>query len=107
MADAFGLVVRFTLKEGSERAFDQLVQETAEGIRTLEPGTLIYTSHKVEGRPSQRIFYELYRDEEAFEEHERQPHVRRFLQEREQHVAELEVDRLNLLTGKGVSPDDH
>jgi quinol monooxygenase YgiN len=66
----FGLFVRFTCKdEASAEAYDQLVAETIEGIRAHEPGTLVYASHKVEGQPLQRIFYELYEDEAAFKAH--------------------------------------
>ena len=47
----------------------------------------MYAVHSVEGKPLQRIFYELYRDRAAFDAHEGQPHVRRFLDEREQYLA--------------------
>ena len=99
----FGLVVRFSCKdEASAEAFDRLVAETAPGIRDNEPGTLVYAVHTVEGQPLQRIFYELYRDREAFDAHESQPHTRRFLAEREQYLAGAEVDWLTLTTGKGT-----
>ncbi len=99
----FGLVVRFDLEEGSAEGFDQLVGETAPLIRSQEPGTLIYACHAVQGEPSTRIFYELYRDREAFEELERQPHVKRFLAEREQYFAgPPRVEWLSFQGGKGV-----
>ena len=70
----FGLFVRFTCKdEASAEAYDRLVAETIEAIKTDEPGTLVYASHLVEGQPLQRIFYELYRDRAAFEAHEASP----------------------------------
>jgi hypothetical protein len=48
----FGLCVRFTCKdETSARAYDRLVAETVEAIRTSEPGTLLYASHLVNGQP--------------------------------------------------------
>ena len=98
----FGLVVRFTCKdEQSAGAFDQLVAETIEKIKTDEPGTLIYTAHRVEGAPLQRIFYELYRDRAAFDEHERQEHTRRMLGDRKELLASVEVDWLDLQAGKG------
>jgi quinol monooxygenase YgiN len=71
----FGLVVRFTLKDGGADGFDRLVQETIQQIQADEPGTLIYTVHAVEDEPNVRIFYELYRDRTAFEEgHESRAH---------------------------------
>jgi quinol monooxygenase YgiN len=97
----FGLFVRFTCKnEDSAEAYDRLVAETAEGIRAYEPGTLVYATHTVEGKPLQRIFYELYQDRAAFEAHEAQPHTRRYLAERDQYLAATEVDWLTLQGGK-------
>lgn len=101
MSAQFGLSVRFTLKAGAAEAFDTLVAETIVGIRASEPGTLIYVNHLVDGEPDQRIFYELYRDRAAFDEHERQPHTRRFLAGREELVDHVEVDWLTAIVGKG------
>ncbi|WP_030263695.1 putative quinol monooxygenase [Streptomyces sp. NRRL B-24484] len=99
----FGLMVRFTCKdEPSAAAFDDLVGRTGALIRAGEPGTLVYAVHRVDGRPLERIFYELYRDRAAFDEHESQDHVRAFLAEREQYLSATEVDRLDLVSAKGV-----
>lgn len=100
----FGLMVRFTCKdEDTAAAFDRLVAETIEQIRQAEPGTLVYASHRVDGQPLQRIFYELYADRAAFDAHERTAHTRRFLAARVELLASVEVDRLELQTGKGTS----
>ncbi|MEU3157501.1 MULTISPECIES: antibiotic biosynthesis monooxygenase [Streptomyces] len=96
----YGLFVRFTLREGAGEAFDALIRETAAGIQAHEPGTLVYACHEVEGAPNERIFFELYADREAFEEHERQPHTRHFLAERTKYVEKTEVDRLQPYAGK-------
>ncbi|MEU9891356.1 antibiotic biosynthesis monooxygenase [Sphaerisporangium sp. NPDC051011] len=99
----FGLVVRFTCKdEASAEAFDQLVAETIEKIRDREPGTLVYASHRVDGQPLQRIFYELYRDRAAFDAHEQQPHTKHFLGVRGELLSSVEVDWLQLQSGKGT-----
>lgn len=99
----FGLSVRFTCQdEAAAEAFDRLADETLPAIRQHEPGTLAYAVHTVDGQPLQRIFYELYRDRDAFDAHEEQPHVRRFLAEREQYLASVDVDFLTLRAGKGV-----
>lgn len=99
----FGLSVRFTCKdEASATGFDQLVTETVPEIRRHEPGTLVYAVHTVEGKPLERIFYELYRDREAFDAHETQPHTRRFLAGRKQYLASVDVDFLTLQAGKGT-----
>lgn len=99
----FGLTVRFDLVPGRGKDFDRLVETTLEGIRSDEPGTLLYLCHRVEGMPDARVFYELYRDHAAFEEHENKPHVKRFLNERTQFLARSpRVDRLSSLAGKGM-----
>jgi quinol monooxygenase YgiN len=99
----FGLCVRFTCKdEPSAEAYDRLVAQTVEGIKASEPGTFVYAVHRVKGQPLQRIFYELYRDEDAFHAHEAAPHTRRYLDERDQYLASTEVDWLTLQTGKGT-----
>lgn len=99
----FGLFVRFSCKdEASAEAYDRLVAETIEAIKTDEPGTLVYASHLVEGQPLQRVFYELYQDRAAFEAHEASPATRRYLAERGQYLAGTEVDWLTLQTGKGT-----
>jgi quinol monooxygenase YgiN len=99
----FGLSVRFTCKDPeSAQAFDALVAETVAEIRQREPGTLVYAVHTVDGKPLQRIFYELYRDRAAFDAHEEQPHTRRMLADRGQFLAAVEVDFLALQTGKGT-----
>lgn len=102
----YALAVRFELKdEAAAAAFDRLVEETGDGIRHLEPGTLAYITHYVEGEPLVRVFYELYQDQAAFEEHERQPHTLRFLSERKQYIAAFRVEFLTLHTAKGVNAD--
>ncbi|MFI9081757.1 putative quinol monooxygenase [Streptomyces sioyaensis] len=95
-----GLVVRFTLREGAGEAFDALVRETAAGIRAHEPGTLVYVCHEVEGAPNQRIFFELYADRDALEEHQRQPHTRHFLTENTKYVEKVEKDHVQPYAGK-------
>jgi quinol monooxygenase YgiN len=99
----FGLTVRFTCRdEDSARRFDELVARTLPEIERLEPGTLIYAVHTVEGQPLQRMFYELYRDRDAFSAHEEQAHTRRFLTERDQYLTGKDVDFLTLQAAKGA-----
>ncbi|MCW2496258.1 putative quinol monooxygenase [Jatrophihabitans sp.] len=80
------LVVRFELLPDHEAAFDELVEEALAGIRIDEPGTLVYASHAVED-PDVRVFYECYVDRAAFDAHEQQPHTRRFLEARAEHLS--------------------
>ena len=73
------LVVRFDLPdEESARQFDQLTAEAVAQITAKEPGTLMYVTHILTDEPLSRVFYEVYADEAAFQEHERAPHVKDF-----------------------------
>jgi quinol monooxygenase YgiN len=81
-----------------------VLAETVREIQAHEPSTLLYAAHRVEEQPQVRMFYELYRDRAAFDAHEAQPHTRRFLVEREQYLADTQVDFLTLVTGAGL-PD--
>lgn len=100
----FGLVVRFTCSdEDSAAAFDALTAETVRAVRANEPDTLVYAVHRVQDAPLTRIFYELYRDRDAFDTHESQEHTRRFLAERARYLAGTEVEVLTLQDDKGVS----
>jgi hypothetical protein len=51
----------------------------------------------------QRIFYEVYRDRDAFERHEQQPYVKRFVTARRPYVLATNVIELRLKYAK-VSP---
>jgi quinol monooxygenase YgiN len=88
LSGGYGLVVRFNVRAGHEDAFDALTEETVAAIRMSEPGTLVYLVHREAASPSVRVFYELYRNVEAFEAHEGMSHVRRFLVERTQHLTD-------------------
>ncbi len=100
MTSGYALIVRFTARDAdAAQRFDALVARTLEGIRK-EPGTLVYVSHIPDGEPLQRVFYELYADEAAFQEHEAQPHTREMLREREQYLVSTEVTFLGEQAGK-------
>lgn len=99
----FALVVRFELKDdAAAQAFDELVAETNAAIAEHEPGTLVYATHVVQDAPLARVFYEVYRDREAFEEHERQPHTRQFLDQRSTYVRDFRVEFLTPAVAKGL-----
>jgi quinol monooxygenase YgiN len=103
----YALVVRFELKDTeSAGAFDQLVEETSRGIAELEPGTLVYVTHTVAEAPLARVFYEVYRDKAAFDDHEQQEHVLRFLSERSKYVASTRVEFATPRTSKGLPGGD-
>ena len=68
-----------------------------------EPDTLVYVIHLVPNAPLQRIFYEIYRDRAAFDSHESQPYMQRFVAERRSCVLATNVIELRLKYAK-VAP---
>jgi quinol monooxygenase YgiN len=100
--DMFALVVRFNLRSGTDADFDRLVADVTVRIRAEEPGTLLYLCHTVQGESGARVFYELYRDHEAFQAHEVAAHVKEFHAKRKPMMAGQErVEFLDRLDGKG------
>ncbi|GIH76315.1 antibiotic biosynthesis monooxygenase [Planobispora longispora] len=96
----YGLLTVFTLIDGTGEGFDRLAEDTVEAVRQNEPDTLIYTCHSVKSAPLQRIIYEIYRDEVAYAEHQRQPHAERFVAERQNMVLATNVIELNVNAAK-------
>jgi quinol monooxygenase YgiN len=87
----YGRLSIFTLLDDKAAEFDRLAELAAEGVRTAEPDTLVYVIHVVPKAPMQRINYEIYSDRAAFESHERQPHIRRFVADRKSCVLATNV----------------
>jgi quinol monooxygenase YgiN len=102
-ARPYGRILIFTLLEDRVADFDRLAEQTAEAVRTGEPDTLVYVIHLVPNAPLQRIFYEIYRDRAAFESHENQPSMQRFVTERRSCVLATNVIELRLKYAK-VAP---
>ncbi|HTX27417.1 MAG TPA: antibiotic biosynthesis monooxygenase [Streptosporangiaceae bacterium] len=102
-ARPYGRILIFTLLEDRVADFDRLAEQTAEEVRTGEPDTLVYVIHLVPNAPMQRIFYEIYRDHAAFDAHESQPYMQRFVAERRSCVLATNVIELRLKYAK-VAP---
>src|SRR6202012_1907077 len=98
-----GLIAIYTLLEDKVADFDRAADEVAEQVRASEPDTLVYVIHTVPKAPMQRIFYEVYRDRAAFERHEKQAYVQRFVSARRPYVLATNVIELRLKYAK-VSP---
>jgi quinol monooxygenase YgiN len=92
----FTLLVRFDLPDATAAdAFDRLAEVAIPLIREREPGTLTYDPYTVEGEPLARVFFEVYQDNEAHAEHERQPHTVEFLTTVRALVDSIRVERLH------------
>lgn len=99
----YGLIAIYTLAEGRDDEFDALAERVVEEVRMHEPDALVYAVHSVPNAPMQRIFYEVYRDQTAYEEHKRHPYIHRFDVERARYVLATNVIELGTQQAK-VSP---
>jgi quinol monooxygenase YgiN len=102
-ARPYGRIQIFTLLDDRVADFDRLAEEAAEYVRIGEPDTLVYVIHLVPNAPLQRIFYEIYRDRAAYDSHESQPYIQRFVAERRTCVLATNVIELRLKYAK-VAP---
>jgi quinol monooxygenase YgiN len=102
-APPYGRILIFTLLDDRVTDFDRLAEQAAEEVRTREPDTLVYVIHLVPNAPMQRIFYEIYRDRAAFDSHENQPYMKRFVADRRACVLATNVIELRLKYAK-VAP---
>ncbi len=99
----YALVVRFDIRDdAAAEQFDALTTAAVRLIREREPGTLVYVTHRVEGAPLARVFYEVYRDEAAFAVHESAEHVIDFHARKDPFVVAARVEFLSPLSSKGL-----
>ena len=100
----YGQIAIYTLLDEAAEDFERLASEVVEQVKTREPDTLVYVMHGVPAAPMQRILYAVYRDEAAFDEHERQPYIRQFEEEREPFVLATNVIELGVKHGAKFAP---
>jgi quinol monooxygenase YgiN len=98
----YGQIAIYTLLDEAADDFERLAYEVVEQVKTREPDTLVYVMHGVPAAPMQRILYAIYRDEAAFDRHERQPYIRQFEEEREPFVLATNVIELGVRHAKFV-----
>jgi quinol monooxygenase YgiN len=96
----YGQIAIYTLLDETADNFERLASEVVEQVKTREPDTLVYVMHGVPAAPMQRILYAIYRDEAAFDRHERQPYIRQFEEEREPYVLATNVIELGVRHAK-------
>jgi quinol monooxygenase YgiN len=96
----YGQIAIYTLLDETADDFERLASEVVEQVKNREPDTLVYVMHGVPAAPMQRILYAIYRDEAAFDRHERQPYIRQFEEEREPYVLATNVIELGVRHAK-------
>jgi quinol monooxygenase YgiN len=72
---AYVLNVRMTAREGEEERAVELIGQLAAASRQ-EPGNVHYITHRSVVDPRTFMFYEQYRDEDAFKDHGQTDHFK-------------------------------
>ena len=62
------LYAEFTVKEGSEERVAEMMKGLAQKVRE-EPGNILFLPYVREERPREYFVFEIYADEQAFQEH--------------------------------------
>jgi quinol monooxygenase YgiN len=75
------IVARWRPREGEMENILTIQRELAAAIRK-EPGNVSFTAHRAKDDPNELLLYEVYKSEEAFEEHRRTPHFKALVLER-------------------------
>ena len=77
-ADASTLVsqiVKFKINMENEDGAIKALQELTKGVEDNEPGVLTYIAHRSKNDPSEVVFFEIYKDEQAVQAHNGTPHM--------------------------------
>jgi quinol monooxygenase YgiN len=96
----YGMIAIYTLADDRAAEFDALAERVVDEVRDSEPDTLVYAVHTVPNAPLQRIFYQVYRDKMAYEDHCRQTHIQLFEAERGPYVLATNVIELGMRQAK-------
>lgn len=83
MANVLTVVAKIRAAKGKGDALAALLKEQVDAVRKAEPGCLVYRPHRSTKDPDLFLFYEQYRDEAAFDEHRKAPHLAAYRERRE------------------------
>lgn len=83
MIEGYTVIARLQAAPGKADALAALLVEQAAVVRREEPGCLAYIPHRDAGDPDAFVFYEVYRDQAAFDAHRASPHLASFRERRE------------------------
>ena len=83
MASEVTVVARLRAAPGKGDALATLLVEQAATVRGTEPGCLAYTAHRSTNDPELFVFYEVYEDDAAFDQHRRSKHLAAYRERRE------------------------
>ncbi|YCK81607.1 antibiotic biosynthesis monooxygenase [Arthrobacter sp. D3-18] len=79
------LYAEFTVKEGSETRVAEMMATLTGHVRN-EPGNVMFLPYTREANPREYFVFEVYRDEQAFQEHIGADYGREFNAELAEHI---------------------
>ncbi len=83
MSEGYTVIATLRAAPGKADALAALLREQAAVVRKEEPGCLAYIPHRDAVDPDAFVFYEVYRDQAAFEAHRASPHLAAFRERRD------------------------
>ena len=98
MAGLLTVVATIRAAKGKDAALAALLTEQVGVVLKAEPGCVVYRLHRSVKDPELFYFYEVYKDDAAFELHRNSPHLTAFRERREKEgltagPAQVEVYR--------------
>jgi quinol monooxygenase YgiN len=102
MPNVLTVVARLRAAPGKGDALAALLVEQVATVRSAEPRCLAYTAHRSTSDPELFLFYEVYEDDAAFDEHRRSPHLARYRERREAEgliAGAAEVETFRAISG--------
>jgi quinol monooxygenase YgiN len=91
---AFAIFVTIKLKPGNFEEYMMHIEHDREGALRDEPGCQLFHILTPPDSKDTVYLYEVYDDEEAFDNHQKTPHFVRYVQETEELIAERIIQRL-------------
>lgn len=95
------IIARITIKDGKEDEALEKLKKMAEGVEANEPGTLAYVIHRSSDNPSEIVFFELYKDDEASKAHSGGDSMKAFQSGFADifDVSQVKIERLDRIAG--------
>lgn len=94
-------IARFSVLEGKEEEALAVLRKMVSAVQANEPGALAYICHRSRQNPSEIVFFEVYRNDEASRAHGETPHMREFAANFAQifDASQVKIDLLERVDG--------
>ena len=95
------IIARIKIKDGKEDEALAALKKMAEGVEANEPGTLAYVIHRSIDDPSEIVFFELYKDDDASKAHSQGDSMKAFQSGFADlfDVSQVKIERLDRVAG--------